>query len=173
MLDDAAIERFSRQILLPEVGGRGQERLCATVATVRGTGDAAAFAATLLQAAGVGVVVEAGELGRLEASVDITSSGAGVLGVVGEARATVATLVGRPCVRCASSAVPPAPENGTVHPAEAQTLGALVAAETLRAALGLAREGRVQEVDLARGAFTARPLPASPACPDCPPAPGQ
>jgi molybdopterin-synthase adenylyltransferase len=79
MLDDAAIERFSRQILLPEVGGRGQERLCATVVTVRGAGDAAAFAATLLQAAGVGVVVEAGTAGRLEASVDIPSSGAGGL----------------------------------------------------------------------------------------------
>jgi molybdopterin/thiamine biosynthesis adenylyltransferase len=170
MLDDAAIEWFSRQILLPEVGGRGQERLCATVATVRGDGDAAAFAATLLQAAGVRVVVEAGAAGRLEASVDITSLGAGVIGVVGEACATVATLVGRPCIRCASSVVPPSPENATVHPADAQTLGALVAAETLRAALGLAREGRVQEIDLARGAFTARPLPATPPCPDCPPA---
>jgi hypothetical protein len=172
MLDDAAIERFSRQILLPEVGGRGQERLCATVATVRGDGDAAAFAATLLQAAGVRVVVETGAAGRLEASVDITSSGAGVIGVIGEARAMVTTLVGRPCVRCAASAVPSAPEDAMLHPADAQTLGALVAAETLRAALGLAREGRVQEVDLAHGAFTARPLPATPSCPDCPPAPG-
>jgi len=168
MLDDAAIERFSRQILLPEVGGRGQERLCATVVTVRGAGDASAFAATLLQAAGMRVVVEAGAPGRLEASLD----GAGVIGVIGEARAMVATLVGRPCVCCASSAVPPAPEDVTLHPAETQTLGALVAAETLRAALGLAREGRVQEVDLAHGAFATRPLPTTASCPDCPPAPG-
>jgi hypothetical protein len=168
MLDDAAIERFSRQILLPEVGGRGQERLCATVVTVRGAGDAAAFAATLLQAAGVRVVVEPAGPGRLEASLD----GAGVIGIVGEARATIATLVGRPCVRCASSVVPASPELATVHPADAQMLGALVAAETLRVALGLARDGRAQEVDLARGAFTAHPLPATPPCPDCPPAPG-
>ena len=173
MLDDAAIERFSRQILLPEVGGRGQERLCATVATVRGAGDAAAFAATLLEAAGVRVVVEAGVPGRVEASVDITSSGAGVIGVFGEARTIVATLVGRPCVRCASSAaLPSVPADVTMRPADAQTLGALVAAETLRVALGLAREGRVQEGDLARGALTARPLPATPPCPDCPPAAG-
>ena len=99
-----------------------------------------------------------------------------MVGVIGDARATVATLVGRPCVRCALSQVPPpvppAPENATPHPADAQTLGALVAAETLRAALGLAREGRVQELDLARGAFTVRPLPATAPCPDCPPAPG-
>jgi molybdopterin/thiamine biosynthesis adenylyltransferase len=168
MLDDAAIERFSRQILLPDVGGRGQERLCATVATVRGAGDAAAFAATLLQAAGVRVVVEVGAPGRLDASLD----GAGVIGVIGEACATVATLVGRPCVGCASSIVPPVPADPTLRPADAQTLGALVAAETLRAALGLAREGRVQEVDLARGAFTARPLPVTAPCPDCPPAAG-
>ena len=167
MLDDAAIERFSRQILLPEVGGRGQERVCATVVTVRGAGDAAAFAATLLQGAGVRVVVEPGTTSRLEASID----DAGVVGVLDEARATVATLVGRPCLRCASSAVPPSPD-GVSSPADAQTLGALVAAETLRAALGLAREGRVQEVDLARGTFASRPLPATPPCPDCPSAPG-
>ena len=168
MLDDAAIERFSRQILLPEVGGRGQERLCATVATVRGAGDVAAFAATLLEAAGVRVVVEAGTPGRIEASIE----SAGVIGVTGEGHATVATLVGRPCVRCGSSAVPPAPEDATVHPADGQTLGALVAAETLRAALGLAREGRLQEIDLALGTFDARPLPATAPCPACPPAPG-
>ena len=172
MLDDAAIERFSRQILLPEVGGRGQERLCETVVTVRGAGDVAAFAATLLQGAGARVVVETGTPGRLEASVGGAVVDADVLGVIGEARATVATLVGRPCVRCASSAVPPTGENTTFHPADAQTLGALVAAETLRAALGLAREGRVQEIDLGRGTFASRPLPATPPCPDCPPAPG-
>ena len=171
MLDDAAIEQFSRQILLPEVGGRGQERLCATVVTVRGAGDAAAFAATVLHGSGVRVVVETGTPDRLEASLD----GAGVFGVIGviaEARATVATLVGRPCMRCASSAVPPSSGNPTLHPADAQTLGALVAAETLRAALGLAREGRVQEIDLARSAVASRPLRATPPCPDCPSAPG-
>jgi hypothetical protein len=169
MLDDAAIDRFSRQILLPEVGGRGQERLCATVVTVRGTGDASTFATTLLQAAGVQVVAAAGTTGRIEVALD----GAEVLGVVGETHASVATLVGRPCVRCASSAVLPVPDDPTpLQAADSQTLGALVAAETLRAALGLAREGRVHEVDLGRGAFKARPLPATPPCPDCPPAPG-
>ncbi len=75
-------------------------------------------------------------------------------------------------MRCASFVVPQSPENPTLRPADAQTLGALVAAETLRVALGLARDGRAQEVDLARGAFTAHPLPATPPCPDCPPAPG-
>ena len=172
MLDDAAIERFSRQILLPEVGGRGQERLCATVATLRGDGDAAAFAATLLHAAGVRVVVEPGAPDRLEASLD----GATVIGASGDARAVVATLVGHPCVRCVPATTWPARGTGAGRPADpqtaSQTLGALVAAETLRAALGLAREGRVQEVDLAHGAFATRPLPATAPCPDCPPAPG-
>ena len=169
MLDDAAIEQFSRQILLPEVGGRGQERLCGTVATVRGEAEAAAFAATLLQAAGVRVVVEAGAPGRIEASLD----GPTVIAVVRDAHAIVATLVGRPCARCVPSATWPAPEGPwSCPPADAQTLGALVAAETLRAALGLAREGRAQEVDLAHGTFATRPLPATASCPDCPPAPG-
>ena len=167
MLDDAAIERFSRQILLPEVGGRGQERLCATVATLRGDGDAAAFAATLLHAAGMRVVVERGAPDRVEASLD----GATVIGASGDARAVVATLVGRPCVRCVPATTWPARGTGASRPADPQTHGALVAAETLRAALGLADQGRLHEVDLAAGAFTARPFRAAP-CPDCPPAAG-
>jgi hypothetical protein len=163
MLDDAAIERFSRQILLPEVGGRGQERLCATVATARGDGTAAAFAVTLLHAAGVRVVVEAGTPGRL----DVTIDGGIVVGVTTDARLVVATLVGRPCARCVTLPEPDDADRGPVH---AQTLGALVAAETLRAALGLARAGRRQDIDLATGAVTARPFEPTAPCADCPPA---
>jgi len=163
MLDDAAIERFSRQILLPEVGGRGQERLCATVAAARGDADAAAFAATLLHAAGVRVVVEPGAPGRLE----VTIEGGTVIGITSGTRLVVTTLVGRPCARCATLS----DRDGTERqPAHAQTFGALVAAETLRAALGLAREGRRQEVDLATGVVAARPIAPTAPCPDCPPA---
>jgi hypothetical protein len=54
MLTDSQVERYSRQIVLAEVGGRGQERLLAARAAIVGRGEAAAFCATYLAAAGVG-----------------------------------------------------------------------------------------------------------------------
>src|SRR5262245_11445351 len=54
MLTDSQIERYSRQIVLPEVGSRGQERLLAASAEIGGGGSAAIFCAAHLEAAGVG-----------------------------------------------------------------------------------------------------------------------
>jgi adenylyltransferase/sulfurtransferase len=54
MLTDAQIERYSRQIILPEVGSRGQERLLAASVAVAGNGTAARTAALYLAAAGIG-----------------------------------------------------------------------------------------------------------------------
>jgi molybdopterin-synthase adenylyltransferase len=54
MLTDSQIERYSRQIVLSEVGGRGQEHLLAARATIVGSGEAAIFCAAHLAAAGVG-----------------------------------------------------------------------------------------------------------------------
>ena len=56
MLTDAQVERYSRQILLPEVGGRGQERLLAARVLLAGTGPAAEAAAVLVWRAGVGAL---------------------------------------------------------------------------------------------------------------------
>ncbi len=53
-LSDAQVERYSRQILLPEVGGRGQARLLLARVALAGAGEAAAVAATLRGRAGVG-----------------------------------------------------------------------------------------------------------------------
>src|SRR5262245_51082553 len=50
MLTDAQLERYGRQVLLPEVGGRGQERLLAATVTLAGGG----VTATLLGRAGIG-----------------------------------------------------------------------------------------------------------------------
>jgi molybdopterin/thiamine biosynthesis adenylyltransferase len=49
---DEEVRRYSRQLVLPEVGGVGQERLRATRATARGEIDA-----LYLAAAGVGELV--------------------------------------------------------------------------------------------------------------------
>ena len=61
MLTEAQIRRYGRHVLLPELGGRGQARLCAGTACVRGEGLASETALLYLVAAGVGrVSVEEG-----------------------------------------------------------------------------------------------------------------
>ena len=55
-LTEAQIERYGRQILLPEIGGRGQRRLLAAHVALAGAGEAATAAAVLLGRAGVGTL---------------------------------------------------------------------------------------------------------------------
>lgn len=62
-LDDRQVELFSRQILLREVGGRGQERLLAARVLLIGGGPAAETAATYLAGAGVGTLGVGGGVG--------------------------------------------------------------------------------------------------------------
>jgi adenylyltransferase/sulfurtransferase len=71
-LNDARIERYSRQIILPQIGGRGQQRLLETTVSVVGDGPLAMTAAHYLTAAGVG---------RLELWA-ATASGVGALDAV-------------------------------------------------------------------------------------------
>lgn len=56
MLSDSQIDRYCRQIVLPEIGGRGQERLLDSEALIEGAGDAALFCAGHLVGAGVGAL---------------------------------------------------------------------------------------------------------------------
>lgn len=56
MLTDGQIERYSRQIILPQLGGRGQEKLLAAAIAVVGTGDMNISVALYLAAAGVGTL---------------------------------------------------------------------------------------------------------------------
>jgi hypothetical protein len=55
LLDDRQAERFARQIILPEVGARGQARLCSSRVAIVGTGPGADAARAYLEAAGVAV----------------------------------------------------------------------------------------------------------------------
>jgi hypothetical protein len=56
MLSDSQIDRYSRQIVLSEIGGRGQERLLRAEVAIRGSGDAALVCASYLAGAGVGTL---------------------------------------------------------------------------------------------------------------------
>ncbi|MCM8757443.1 MAG: molybdopterin-synthase adenylyltransferase MoeB [Candidatus Omnitrophica bacterium] len=56
MLRDDQIERYSRQIILPNIGGRGQERLLNAKVLIIGAGGLGSPAALYLASAGIGTI---------------------------------------------------------------------------------------------------------------------
>jgi len=81
-LSELQIERYARHILLPEVGGVGQERLCAARVSVRGPAPFAELAGDYLRAAGCQVSVshaEALSLAFEGAGVAVRREGASIL----------------------------------------------------------------------------------------------
>jgi hypothetical protein len=129
MLSDATIDRYSRQILVPEIGARGQMRILSARVLLSGAGDTAAAAATILGRAGVGrilaldgplateplgpdarVVPVDRDDGSADVVVDLAGRGAPlarrgrphVLAAAADDTILVATLVGRPCAACAA-----------------------------------------------------------------------
>ena len=172
-LGERQIERWARQIILPEVGGRGQVRLLEATAAVVGAGGAARFAADLLTRAGIRVQGD----GEADVTLDFSGNGAGATARGRRARderrpfiavsvcadvADVTTLVGRPCVDCAP------PTTAACEPAAplALAVGALAAGEALRVILVPAAAGRLQTLDLRTGGLASRTL-AGPGCAAC------
>ncbi|HME90772.1 MAG TPA: ThiF family adenylyltransferase, partial [Myxococcaceae bacterium] len=78
-LSEEQVQRYSRQILLAEVGGRGQERLLASGVELTGAGPAQTTAAAYLAAAGCPIygprrAVKPGEQGFLFTCDDVGGS---------------------------------------------------------------------------------------------------
>jgi molybdopterin/thiamine biosynthesis adenylyltransferase len=63
MLTEQQIARYSRQIVLQSVGGKGQQKLLCASAAIAGRGEMAAAAALYLTAAGIGKITLAGTHG--------------------------------------------------------------------------------------------------------------
>lgn len=143
-LSDAQIERYSRQILLPEIGGRGQERLLGARIALAGSDRAAVAAATLLGRAGVGTLDLLRDMPDLpelspdcratrhtrlddapspDVSIDLGRDRARTTGhrplLVGGldgTRAALLTLVERPCAACAPADIFPPPSTSDDGP---------------------------------------------------------
>jgi len=172
-LSDRQIERWARQIILPEVGGRGQARLLDATASVAGTGGAAHFARELLERAGLRTRAD----GPADVVIDFSGDRAAIVArgrrareagrpfvvvLAGRAAANVTTLVGRPCVECARLAAAADEPDAPL----AMALGALAAGEALRVVLAPPPIGRVQTLDLRTGNLEAHALDG-PRCAAC------
>jgi ThiF family protein len=197
MLTDPQIERYSRQILLREVGARGQTRLLAARVALAGSGRAAAAAALLIGRAGVGALDLADDVPPLpelspecrarrwsdlaaaplpDLTVDLAEGRAAragrpaVLGAHDGRRVRVLALGGRPCAACVDPTHRPCADAPAANPLTApveSALGALVAAEALRLLLGPASGGRASTLALDGGVPDVSEIAPSAGCPAC------
>ena len=168
MLTDATVERYSRQILLEEVGGRGQARLLDATVHVDGGGAAAVVAIDLLERAGVRV--ERGAAPRTGAPRAMLPGGVTVVSHWTDDGVRIATVARPLCPTCRAGGSSPTPSAAPTRPDSAatdQVVGALVAGECLRALLGLAPRERALRVDLDASRCEPTLLSSTTGCPAC------
>ena len=141
-LSESQIQRYARHILLPEVGGVGQEKLLAAEVRVRGERDVTELAGNYLSAAGVRVDAHSGP--GLELQV-------GDRGVTVRADGTQLTVVSSHCNACRGSPSGPLPlESGSIA-------AALAASEALRLILEIGPDARAWRITGAKLAHDALP----------------
>ena len=165
MLSDGQIERYARQIVLPEVGGRGQAGLLVSRANVLGDGAASRHAADLLGRAGVqvshdtpSIVIDLRVDAPFPAAMGATPL---VVGRLHETRATVVTLpAGFESARLDGGDVE-AFADRALHACALRALGALAASEALVLLLDGRRSARRTTIDVAHGWFTSGTLEGS------------
>jgi molybdopterin/thiamine biosynthesis adenylyltransferase len=189
-LDDRQIERYSRQIVLPELGAEGQMRLLDACVAVEGAGVAATEIVAYLAAAGVGTLVapralhdaaDPAEATRLLAAPGTTAVDVEVR--IGRAAAerppqaphSLWIVDGRagampPCSRCAGAALPPpAPVPAELVDIRERLLGTVVATEVLKRLVGTGASlvGRVLAYDPGGASVTVATPAPRPACDVC------
>jgi len=194
--DDAYVERYSRQLILAEIGPRGQERLAAARVAIPARGAAAEHVIAYLAAAGVGTLAIAPEQRALvdpdqpgiqvktlprherddaRVGFDAVLVDADAAGDVVRARRRFWIADGRaaetpPCHDCAAAALgAPAAAPDTLAPLRDALLGTVVATEIVKAILdvGAPLTGRVLTYDATTATVTTTPVAARPACPRC------
>lgn len=140
-LSETQIERYARHILLPEVGGVGQERLLAAGVRVRGESLLVELAGDYLSAAGVQVDAHSGRGLHLQCEAGAVSVGL---------REGAVELRSAACVACAGEPSGPLPlEEGSIA-------AALGASELLLRILGLGEPARAYRMD--RGSLRVVPF---------------
>jgi hypothetical protein len=165
MLSDADVERYARQIVLPEVGGHGQERLLASRVQVLGDGPASRHAADLLRRAGVQPGdAEPSAVVDLRLDAPASSAPAGAPLVIGRMHGTHATVDALPAgSQVASRLGVERPGKGADPALQAcalRALGALAASEALVLLLHPGRGARRTTLDLASGHCASQALAA-------------
>jgi molybdopterin/thiamine biosynthesis adenylyltransferase len=192
-LDDAQIERYSRQLVLAEIGPKGQEKLGAARVAVGVVGPAAERVVAYLAAAGVGhLTLPTALLSFIDpAQPDVTLApwpppadamfDAALAGPDDVLEATRRFWIdgGRaaelpPCPACAVAALGPAAEvTPLLAPLRDAVLGTVVATEVVKALLdiGSGMRGRVLVYDPASATFSDTPVTPRTTCSRCARAP--
>lgn len=175
------IDRYSRQILVPEIGGRGQERLLAATVACLGDCESLRVAASYLAAAGVTVAQDPTSAER-DADVLLIGAAPGAQRAEPCAAPRPAFVVGEDagtawysrhtndsdCPRCSAAAAEAcageAGENAPV-PSAASVAGAALALDVVARLTGIDAAGSPELVLFRRGGTERQTLPlASDAC---------
>ncbi|MBI3767467.1 MAG: hypothetical protein HY271_03110 [Deltaproteobacteria bacterium] len=194
-LDDAQIERYSRQLVLPEVGPQGQARLAGARVAIATVGPAAERVVAYLAAAGVGTLAVAPPLRALvdpaqpnlrlepiapDASLPYDAALVDTMSTSDVARAPRARRTfwiaeGRaaeipPCSACAAIALgPTTPAGDTLAPLRDALLGTIVATEIVKTLveIGTPLRGHVLTYDPDTASLATTPVAAGSQCPRC------
>lgn len=147
MLTDAQIDRYCRQLILPEVGAAGQQRLLRSTVRLHGRGDAALVCASYLAGAGVGALALEG--------APLHGATAAALGLDGGGEEEIGRWIARRNPDCRWL-----PAAGLARPSAAVTIGTPLPARLPEAAVMLWGGADAERLICAQ-------LPAGRACREC------